>query len=617
MRSVTWRILSTGIVAVVFMLLLVGGSFLAINNVRAAYDDALEDFSLAESTLTLKNYFEQERVAVSTFLLTGDEFALRSLTTASAQAVQLMDDMRPALHSDQGRRLLDEVEQHHAEALKVLEQEIALYREGRTQYAVRVMQDEGARVNAALNAATDALRTYDIEVVGHHVEQAELRGTQSLWFSGAVSTLAIFLALFLSVRIARAIARPIVAVSHLAAELAGGNLQVAELRVTSRDEVGQMTEAMNRMVVSLRGLIAHVQHSVDRVTAAANGLTRTSQEVTEVTHEVGGAVADMAQGAQTQSAAAMETRQAVHQLQAAIDQIATGAVEQARGAQEMASAVEQVVAASHEVVRRAQAGTVASGQAIETARAGQHVVTETAAGMDRVQRRVLESARQIEELGQLSTQIGAITQAISGIAEQTNLLALNAAIEAARAGEHGRGFAVVADEVRKLAEQAARSAREIGDLVGRVQVGTAQAVTSMHEGTSEVREGSRLAASAAEALEAIMAMVEQNTTNMEGIQSAANRIAQAVQTAGRSVDAVSAVTEENTAATEEMAASSEQVGRSVASVAETASHNAATTQEVAAAVGEVNDAVRSIASAAGELQQVSQELTDQVKRFRL
>ena len=216
-----------------------------------------------------------------------------------------------------------------------------------------------------------------------------------------------------------------------------------------------------------------------------------------------------------------------------------------------------------------------------------------------------------------SSQIGAIVETIDDIAEQTNLLALNAAIEAARAGEQGRGFAVVADEVRKLAERSGRATKEIATLIGNVQSGTKQMVQAMDVSLQQVEVGSGYAGQAGQALEAILEAANLVTSQVQEIVAAWKDMSQATDDLMSGIDGVSAVIEENTASTEELAASSNEISAAVQNVAAVSEENSAAVQEVSATAEEVSAQVEEMAAASQSLAAIATQLQESVMQFRM
>jgi len=249
--------------------------------------------------------------------------------------------------------------------------------------------------------------------------------------------------------------------------------------------------------------------------------------------------------------------------------------------------------------------------------AGAAAVDETAGGMKRIKSAVDVTAVKITELGAKSGQIGAIVETIDDIAEQTNLLALNAAIEAARAGEQGKGFAVVADEVRKLAERSSSATKEIAALIGEVQSGTAAAVKAMRVGAEEVDTGSELAEQAAGALQEIRDAAAARNIVLEDLMSAVVVIRTRSADVVRATDSISEIAAETNAAAAKMGSAADTVGQSVESIAAISEENSASAEEVSAATEEMSAQAEQVVASAATLSDMARGLDELVARFKL
>ncbi|MSM38004.1 MAG: HAMP domain-containing protein [Geobacter sp.] len=320
------------------------------------------------------------------------------------------------------------------------------------------------------------------EMVAQHIKEGEgifQRDTasykQSRLLLLAAVIVIVILALMGGTLIANSISGPLKSVFGTLQEVAAGNL-AARSHITSRDEMGLLAAEVNATAGKLSEVISMVASNSERVASAATQLHSTSAEM------------------------------------------ASGAEEMAAQAGTVATASEEMSATSGDIANSCHNAANGALHASQTAQDGSAVVENTVQVMSRIAGRVQETAKTVESLGARSDQIGEIIGTIEDIADQTNLLALNAAIEAARAGEQGRGFAVVADEVRALAERTTKATREIGEMIKAIQNETKAAVAAMDEGVREVESGTMEASKSGEALQAILEQI--NAVNMQVSQIA-------------------------------------------------------------------------------------------------
>ncbi|MEW5960540.1 MAG: methyl-accepting chemotaxis protein, partial [Chloroflexota bacterium] len=379
--------------------------------------------------------------------------------------------------------------------------------------------------------------------------------------AGVVGTAALF--------VARGLARPILAIAGAARQLASGDVN-QQIEVKSRDEIGDMADAFRAMIAYQQQMAAAANHLAQgdltitvRPLSAQDTLGQAFSRMIASLRALVGQVIDNANGV---SAAANQLASSADQAGQATQQIAAASQEQAAAINQTAHITEQMTVVIDQVAANAQTGAAAAAQASHTAQAGAAVIEANVKGIQGIRDKVALSAHKVKEMGQRSQQIGAIVETIDDIASQTNLLALNAAIEAARAGEQGRGFAVVADEVRKLAEKSAVATREIAGLIHTIQQSVAEAVTAMDQGTAEVEGGVVRAHEAGQALSNILQAVQQVNTQMEEIAGATEQMSASSSELIGATNNVSAVVEENTAAAEEMAAQVEEVTASAQSL---------------------------------------------------
>jgi len=372
---------------------------------------------------------------------------------------------------------------------------------------------------------------------------------------------ALGIALVLGTIMSKKISDQIVAIANNADEIAKGNLKVKSLNISSKDELGQLGRAFKTMTENLINLVEQVSSSSRQVAASSQQLSIGAEQSAQASHQVALAITEVSLGAEKQLSAVNETSASVEEMSA--------------GIQHMLENAKVVVKSSEKTARSASAGSQAIDKTIQQ--------------MVNIERTVIGSADMVTNLGERSKEIGQIVDTISGIAAQTNLLALNAAIEAARAGEQGRGFAVVADEVRKLAEQSQEASKQIATLISGIQQDTQKAVLSINEGTHQVKLGTEVAETAGQAFNEITSLINQVSSQIEEISEEIRQ----------------------------MAAGSERIVSSISDINETSKEITGQTQTVSAATEEQSASVEEIASSSQVLANMAEELQKTLKKFSI
>jgi len=260
------------------------------------------------------------------------------------------------------------------------------------------------------------------------------------------------------------------------------------------------------------------------------------------------------------------TSSAGNQISSSTEEMAAGAQEQSVQTKEVTASVDEMAKTILETTKSASTAADNARTAGKIAENGGKAVTNTIEGMNRIADVVKTSAKTVQQLGKNSEQIGEIIQVINDIADQTNLLALNAAIEAARAGEQGRGFAVVADEVRKLAERTSKATKEIAGMITQIQKDTEEAVTSMAKGTDEVETGKILAGQAGESLKEIISASSRLLDDVTQVATASEQQSATAEEITRSIEAINNVTNESAAGIQQVARAAEDLNRLTANL---------------------------------------------------
>ena len=404
------------------------------------------------------------------------------------------------------------------------------------------------------------------------------------------------------------------ATAEVANGIAGGDLTVAVRPKSDRDVLGK---AFATMLVKLREVIGSVMQTAGGLTSAKDRLANTAEQAAQATQEIAKTIGQVAEGTSQQAIGVQEINSSVTQLGEAITLIAQGAQEQAESVGRANALGNDVASQAEQMATGANAAADGVRSVAQSAESGATTVQNTIDGMERIQRTVDDASREIAMLGERSAEIGKIVGVIEDIAAQTNLLALNAAIEAARAGEQGRGFAVVADEVRKLAERVSNATKEIADLIGGVQQGVDGSIKAMDEGTTEMQAGNKAAAEAGQALQQILASVSAVTEQIEGLTGGSQELKAVGQEMAGLLADISDGVEQNSAAAEQMQATADTVTQALSGIASVAEENSAATEQVSASSEQMSAQVSEVATATDALGTLSEELLQQVSQFKI
>lgn len=344
----------------------------------------------------------------------------------------------------------------------------------------------------------------------------------------------LILALVLTI-IARKLVNPILKAVDNIKKIAAGDLTTEALKVHSKDEIGQLAIAMNEMTTNTRTLIQDAAGISDQVSSYSEELQTFTNDISD----------------------------GIEQVSATTEQLAAGSTDQAQDASETLEKVQNVEQVGKQIKDYMAEMTNSSQKTEDSVEKGLQSTKQSIQGMQTIEQKVTSTAGIVQQLSEKSKEIRRILDVINDIAEQTNLLALNAAIEAARAGEHGKGFAVVADEVRKLAEQSEESTSKISTIINGVLEETTEVEQAIDGVVQEVQVGTNLMDENKEAFIEINQNIEKMVNQINQVNGASQTIHEATTDVLKAVESIAAISQESSAGTEELSATMEEQNASM------------------------------------------------------
>lgn len=492
---------------------------------------------------------KKEQAGLRGFLLLNDAGTLQDFTDAHNAYKDLALNLETITEHPDAAAMLQELISLENQYYHVSNKAIKLMVTGDTAKSLEVTSTDGQEIIVKFDQKAEELTAFQQTQLDESQKTAHDEVDSIKQLVLLLGAAAVAVSLVVSWYVGRIISRPVVAIAKAAERIASGDLTTQQVAVRNRDEVGDLALSFNRMSQHLRELIVHVGASTDQVAASAQQLTATSEQASHASSRI----------AETMQQVSSDAGHGFNHLEDASKTI-----------NELSAGVQHIADRAHIVSNTAS-------DAFERASEGGQTIQSAVSQMSSIQGTVEGLAEQIHGLGERSAEIGDILNAISNIARQTNILSLNAGIEAVRAGEHGRGFLVVAGEIRKLAEQSSQSAARIAELITAIQEDTKRAVRAMGTTRNEVASGIEAVQSAGVAFTHIQSSVHAVTGQIQEVSSSIQQIAAGAEQIVGAMKAVTTVSEstvsgaqEVSAATEEQLASMEEVSSSAKALSEMA-----------------------------------------------
>ncbi|MBX7219013.1 MAG: HAMP domain-containing protein [Blastocatellia bacterium] len=433
--------------------------------------------------------------------------------------------------------------------------------------AVQIDVDPGSMLSSGSESLTQVMRFYDeslknlTDLIQKRVDRNKAQKQTNILIAALGALIALTIAVIFSI----AITRQTTAIVTVFDKIDQGNY-AARSEVMGTDELGKMATALNTLLDNTVSLIQsrdekeRIQYAImnllDEVSKVAEGDLTIDAEVRE---DITGAIADsfnfmtgeLRRVISNVQETTIQVSAAANEVQVTAEHLATGSEAQAAQIVDTSAAIDEMSVSIQQVSENAVLSATVAEQARTNARQGAEVVGKTIQGMGAIRQQVQETAKRIKRLGESSQEIGEIVQLISDIADRTSILALNASIQAAMAGEAGRGFGVVAGEVERLAERSAEATKRISTLIKSVQSETNDAVAAMEETTREVVSGSTLANEAGKALSEIETVSNRLAELIQSISLASKQQARGSEAIARAMADVSEITQQTAAGTKQ------------------------------------------------------------------
>ncbi|QTB28765.1 methyl-accepting chemotaxis protein [Lysinibacillus sphaericus] len=531
-KTISRRIVFSFSIVITIMALYIVYNYFAIQQ----SNNATEQMVSQELQLLTIDYEQAQTIdlriaAARGYILSGNE-KYKTIFQDNVSRAASNEKQRLALTSSEDFSKLAEMAK---EWNRYIEQQVfAIYDQGNAKLAIQNMTKMDATATTIREGYEDLAkqRKQAINEVGADVMVA---GQNKQLIGIVVGILIFVIAIIVELLSARGISRPIITLTERLQQMTNGDLSGPPLKIQSKDEVGQLMAATNTMADILNRLLQHIQTVSNDVATQSEDLLQSTTEVKTGTEQIVNTMTEIAGGT---------------------EELASHTTAIATSMNDFAGKVTAVHQSNKDVQHYSQ-------DVRALAKEGRDLMFSSTKQMGAIQRIVKDAVDQVDGLSKQTQEISKLVTVIQSIASQTNLLALNAAIEAARAGEQGKGFAVVADEVRKLAEQVSFSVGDITNIVRNIQDDSNRVTASLEQGYGEVEKGTRQITTTNATFHHIADAIEAIATNIEQTSSELDDVVHNTDTINKSVDEMAAISEQSAAGIQETSATIEQAASSM------------------------------------------------------
>ncbi len=612
-------------ILVIFMVALVGAvgvhSLRNINNITGYVEELGENvLPKSECIADLRSDIDKLRLTIIRHTLSSAE---QQFKEEEAIIEDIKKNVKTQFESLEALLVTEDAQEKYAAILKEWEGFLSVIQ---WTTVISRMGESGEVLDSARRSADDAGNKFvalldEILLMTREDTNQAITGTKTIASSARAAIYALLAAVILvggvlGTLIVRDIANPVRSLATVANKVALGDL-TEDLTYDTTNEIGALAKAFSDMLSNLRSLVSEAISSAETVAETSETLHEITEGSAQAIEEISYAMQQLAANTDEQSMSMSETSASLAQLNTAITQVAKGAESQVESVHLASGIMRDMQKSLNEALNGLENVGSACKRSAESASKGEGAIVNVITGMHRIKHAADATAATIRDLDKYSHDIGQILEVIDDIAQQTNLLALNAAIEAARAGEHGKGFAVVADEVRKLAERSSVETKAIADLISSVRHATEDAVKAMTTASKEVESGSVLTDEARTVLDEIITEVVEIEEFVRNLITSTETLSDASHKVEHAINHIVSIAEENTAATEEMTASADEVMKAVHHVTAASQETASSIDRVSASAQEMTASIQDIAHLAASLRGMAQRLKESVTRFKL